>query len=51
VERFRQLRVKHQREGIRDFKNCVACHRSAEGEHGGREGGGGRERRSGWELD
>jgi hypothetical protein len=32
---------KHQKEGIRDFENCVACHRSATGEsegHGDRAG-------------
>jgi hypothetical protein len=46
-----QLRSRHQREGIRDFENCVACHRSAEGEHGGREGGGGRERGGGRDHD
>jgi hypothetical protein len=36
-----QIRAKHLDEGIRNFENCVACHRSAEGERvekGSREG-------------
>lgn len=28
---------RHQREGIREFANCVSCHRSARGTEGGRE--------------
>ena len=30
---------KHSKEGIGDFGNCVACHRSASGEHEGRGSG------------
>ncbi len=39
------VRAEHEEEGIRDLDNCVACHRSADGEGGeGGEGrGGGRE--------
>jgi len=39
-----RIRAKHLREGIRDFQNCVSCHRSAqeEPEHRGR-----RDRREG----
>jgi hypothetical protein len=39
------IRAEHEEEGIRNFDNCVSCHRSAEGEAGdeGRERGGGRE--------
>ncbi len=33
-----KIRSKHEKEGIRDFENCVKCHRSAE-EKEGREGG------------
>ncbi len=36
-----RIRAKHLEEGIRNFENCVACHRSAEGEpeeKGSREG-------------
>ncbi len=33
-----KIRRKHEKEGIRDFENCVKCHRSAE-EKEGREGG------------
>jgi len=33
-----RIASKHLREGIRDFENCVKCHRSAHDEHG-REGG------------
>ena len=25
------IRAKHEKEGIRNFENCVACHRSASG--------------------
>jgi hypothetical protein len=32
-----KIRSKHQEEGIRNFENCVACHRSANGE--GEQGG------------
>jgi hypothetical protein len=45
-----RISARHLREGIRDFQNCVSCHRSAHGEPerpGGRdrrEGRGGRER-------
>lgn len=40
-----KIRREHIGEGIRDFKNCVECHRSAnEHEGGGRAGVGGRER-------
>jgi hypothetical protein len=35
------IRAEHEEEGIRDFADCVACHRSAEGEPS--ERGGGRE--------
>jgi hypothetical protein len=31
------VRRQHEEEGIRNFENCVRCHRSADGE---REGGG-----------
>ncbi len=31
-----RITAKHQREGIRDVQNCVACHRSAHGEPQGR---------------
>lgn len=34
-----KIRAEHVEEGIRDFRNCVKCHRSAHGE--GREGRGG----------
>ncbi len=33
-----KIRRKHEKEGIRDFENCVKCHRSAEQKEG-REGG------------
>ena len=33
-----KIRRKHEKEGIRDFENCVKCHRSAD-EKEGREGG------------
>jgi LSD1 subclass zinc finger protein len=42
------VRGKHVEEGIRNFENCVECHRSARGERegrGSREGGGGQRRR------
>jgi Class III cytochrome C family len=32
-----KIRSKHLKEGIRDFENCVKCHRSANGEAEGRE--------------
>ena len=35
-----RVRQKHVEEGIRNFENCVACHRDPRGEpgqHGGRE--------------
>ena len=36
------VRAHHEEEGIRDLDNCVACHRSADGEGGeGAEGRGG----------
>ena len=35
---------KHQKEGIRDFESCVACHRSAKGESDGHGERGGRKR-------
>ena len=38
----------HEKEGIRNFGNCVECHRSAQGEpegKGSHEGGGDRKRR------
>jgi len=37
-----RIRAKHVREGIRNFENCVSCHRSADDEpegHGERRGG------------
>lgn len=34
------VRRKHQEEGIRDFENCVECHRSASGEPGRGKGNG-----------
>jgi hypothetical protein len=37
-----RMRAKHQEEGIRDFENCVKCHRSASEKHG--ESGGSRTR-------
>ena len=36
------IRAEHEEEGIRNFDNCVSCHRSADDEGG--ERGGGRER-------
>lgn len=34
-----KIRAEHEEEGIRDFENCVECHRSAdEPEHGKRDG-------------
>lgn len=33
------IKRKHTREGIRNFDNCVKCHRNAEGEREGGEGG------------
>jgi hypothetical protein len=36
-----KIRSKHEKEGIREFDNCVKCHRSAD-EKEGREGGRGR---------
>ena len=39
-----RISARHRREGIRDFQNCVSCHRSA---HGEPEGRGGRDRREG----
>jgi hypothetical protein len=38
------ISAKHLSEGIRNFQNCVSCHRSAHGEPAGREGRGGREK-------
>jgi Class III cytochrome C family len=38
-----KMRAVHREEGIRDFENCVECHRSAEGEPEGREREGGEE--------
>ena len=38
------VRRKHEDEGIRNFENCVECHRSASGEPGGKESGEGRKR-------
>ena len=32
-----RIRAEHQEEGIRDFENCVDCHRSARGESEGTE--------------
>jgi hypothetical protein len=37
-----RMQAKHQKEGIRDFENCVKCHRSASERHG--ESGGSRRR-------
>lgn len=38
------IRSKHEREGVREFTNCVSCHRSGEDEGGeGRERGGERD--------
>jgi hypothetical protein len=40
-----KIRAEHEEEGIRDFRDCVRCHRSAQeeprerGREGGREGG------------
>jgi len=40
-----KIRAEHEEEGIRDFSDCVQCHRSAQeeprerGREGGREGG------------
>ena len=39
-----KVQRKHQEEGIRNFENCVECHRSASGEPEGKESGGGRKR-------
>lgn len=39
-----KIRRKHEKEGIRDFGNCVKCHRSAEDKEGREGRGGGRER-------
>lgn len=39
-----RIRAKHLREGIRNFENCVQCHRSASGEDGERSSGERRER-------
>jgi hypothetical protein len=39
-----RVEAKHVREGIRDFSNCVQCHRSGSGEHEGRGSGERRER-------
>mgnify|MGYP003381731295 CR=1 FL=1 len=39
------IRSEHEEEGIRNFENCVECHRSADDEGGGGgEGGRGRNR-------
>jgi len=38
-----RVRAQHQEEGIRDVDNCVRCHRSAAGEHGGEGSREGRE--------
>jgi hypothetical protein len=38
------IRAKHLHEGIRDFANCVQCHRSARGDHGERKSKGRREK-------
>ncbi len=46
-----RIAAKHIREGIRDFQNCVACHRSAHGEPGRGGGGDRREGRGGRERD
>ncbi len=43
------IRSEHEEERIRNFENCVSCHRSAEGEAG--ERGDGRERGQGREED
>jgi len=34
-----RIRSKHVKEGISNFENCASCHRSAHGEHEGRERG------------
>jgi len=39
-----RIRAKHQEEGIRNFENCVQCHRNGGKEHGSEGGGRGRER-------
>lgn len=39
-----KIRRKHEKEGIRDFQNCVECHRSADEKEGKRGSHGGRER-------
>jgi hypothetical protein len=39
-----QIRRKHVKEGIREFENCVKCHRSADEKEGGERSRGGRER-------
>jgi hypothetical protein len=36
-----KIRTKHIEEGIRNLENCVTCHRSASGEHGGKGSGDG----------
>ncbi|HWR02212.1 MAG TPA: cytochrome c3 family protein [Chlorobaculum sp.] len=40
-----RMEVVHREEGIRNLDNCIRCHRSANGEHEGREGGDRREGR------
>lgn len=46
-----RVSARHRREGIRDFQNCVSCHRSAHGEPEGRGGRDRREERGGRERD
>ncbi len=46
-----RIGARHRREGIRDFQNCVSCHRSAHGEPEGRGGRDRREERGGRERD
>jgi hypothetical protein len=41
----------HLKEGIRNYDNCIRCHRDASGEHDGREGGEGGHRREGRDDD
>jgi len=42
-----RVRAEHMEEGIRNFENCVKCHRSAQGEPENRDGGQGQSRGEG----
>ncbi len=39
-----KVRAEHEEEGIRDFENCVKCHRSGDKESAERGSGGDRKR-------